>query len=1372
MLAKNATEYVSIEPRSDEDLEAAVRDPATALLGLTTQGESFDLVLQAKTRSGAPWTSPAIADVLLGKQTDEESGTGSKRTRPLAMLEGEPRRRYVFVTNEASADALRAHEGQHLFDFPEVDELPPYAREGYDAVAQASLAPRILLCTGVTLEVLEARIGNLLSRHGHIPSSKHRACVSDLRDEVRKRIRGHAAGRWTYAELLEVLVRHGGSVAPTRAMDHYVRPRSFDEIKRRLDDAHAVVISGPSGTGKTLTADILELDLRRADPPFDIVGEENGPGYVRHYLTRSDPILFHLRDPWGGNRLTPGADRWSGELPKLLDSAGPGRKFLITSRSDVLRSAGPELVKDLQPYLVTIEIEDYGPERLAKIYDGIAGDLSGHAQTLARRYRDRALKALTRPYEVNRFLVALSREDARSPRKVDEIIADSQIGAISRVIAEQITPWGDDGATSAAIIWALLSARGAVAREVFPKLVRRLRSVDPSLRPDVEGLLDFLVAGRNIRQDGAALAFYHPRVEDGLRMTFMRRARDAESVLSTVVDVLAGWDAAAGGDWGVETGLAILRVVAKLEGIELTLTPRTQACIDAHLEAVVSGAGQHFDFERALQDLARYGSAEHLPSRLARVLIEGEPATERIVFLDRWYPPTLSAEDIAALREDTRTKPLIERFIREVLPFTQRDFDPGLVSLLGDLAPDLHSAFWDALDIIAGPSGPNGNIKSIVAGALAGEAPDYERAIARFARSEAEADTWMQNFAHDIYEAEEHAVDADIADQAIDEPSEQYHNAREGMKAVVQLRRVREGVAWMAQHPTRRLLAYALSNLIGHSHRTPDVAELRLLLEASDAWTRGHAWWAVQQHWNPELSDILEDELARPDLEDAGTRRLLIEIAALNSGTSADPTPQLIAVAARVPPERRFELVHDVMSAKLDSDPNGDLGRAARRARAEQLASTFTEAECEVARALLAVLAGDEIAGAASALSPSGRTLLGSILTTVSTDVAGPLVCLAAATGLEVAAIVQRLLATGDANDGEAAVLAVLIKDDASVPAMLRGALTHKRYSVRRKALRALVANADPGDRTELLVAAEDHSADVRLAWANLMKEHRWPEAIDTLIKLLEDQRNFSSHFASSPNSSWSKFSVARAAANALGAYGELPTRAVDALLRAAETTSADPLVECAALSALSEQEDERIVTTLIAALGSPGLQGASEYRPRAQAAAWGLLDRVANQRLHSLGPVVAKTAEQDYLAVAGPVLIAFGVLGGSERDGLLDNLRTLGSLDREELVRTAAVAAGNVAGLSLQAREQTLMRLASGVTLDQLSPEERADIEAWSLALDQRAGVQRFIAWLADVAFHLPTNGEVGDPREIDFPERIGVLTMRALSPAREENE
>ncbi|MBP1851522.1 HEAT repeat domain-containing protein [Rhizobium halophytocola] len=1365
LLAKAATEEVVVEPSSDEDLEAAVREPSTASLGLTAEGESLNLILQAKTRSGSPWSTAAIADVLLGKDADQ-TDKGRKRIRPLEMLQAASQRRYVFVTNEASAEGLRPHEGEHLFDFPEADELPPYSRGGYDATAQAALAPRILLLTGVTREVLATRISALLSRHGHVPASKHADCLSDLRDVVRQRIQGANEGRWKRSELLDVLVRHGGSVAPTRDMDHYVRPSSFDAIKERLDTSHAAVIVGPSGTGKTLTADILELDLRRGTPPFDIVGEEYGPGHVRHHLTRSDPVLFHLRDPWGGNRLTPGADRWSGELPKLLDSAGPGRKFLITSRSDVLQSAGIEMMKDLQSYVVSIKVEDYGPKRLGEIYDGIAADLTGHARGLAGQHRDRALAELTRPYEIKRFLVALSRENGEKPRKIDAILADSQVEAISKVIAAQIASFGVDGAESSAVIWAMLNTRGAVARDVFAKLGRRLRDADPVLRPDIEGLIDFLVAGQNLRQDGAALSFHHPRVEDGLRLIFMRRARDAERTLSTVVDVLVGWDNG-NEDWGLETGLGILRAAARIEDLNLDLSDATQERLDAHLEAVALSAHKRTDFERALRDLERFGSPDHVPSRLARILLEGGPKTEAPVFRERWHAPQVSDEEVATLRSDGRTKTLIDRFVREVLPFSYREYCPELIALLGKIGTELDDAFWDALNSVAVPGGPHENIDVIVTGALSGDTPDYDRAIARFARSEAEADTWLEGFAEDTYRAQEHAVDADAADHIIDEPGDQYFNARQGMKVIVKVRRARDGIDWIVDSPHCKLLVHALAELISESPRSPQLSELAFLLEHAEDWGRDQAWHAAQQHWDNGLSEFLLAELTRSDLKSASHRQRLVEIAAVNGGTG-DPVPDLLMVFGGASAERRLEIVYDLIATKLNDDPEGKNAFATRRAWVDRLVQNLGEAERGLANGLVDILTGEDIRAAASALPEPARDLATSILHTCSIDLAGPLACLAAAAGLDIKAAAERLLRTDDAGDGREAIQALHIANGVDLRTCLRKAMAHKRYVVRREALRALVPDATPDERKHLILVASDDSADMRLAFAHLMEEHRWPEAIDPLIELLADTRNFGSHLPM--GGAWSRFSVPRAAARALGAFEGLPVSAIDALLDAASAHSADPFVACAALSALAKQDDARITPVLLTALESPGLDDDAAYRPRAQAAAWALCTRATSEKLDALDGDAARVAQRDTSVIAGPLLVAFGALGGELREKLLRELRAAKQSERETLVRMTAIAVDRVGGLSLDDREQIVWRLARGESLDGLNPNERAAVENWSQALNLDSGFERFIAWVANAAFGLPLSGEIDGIRAFDLPKRIGVMTMRSMSPYREE--
>jgi hypothetical protein len=500
-VAKEAADSLEIEPRNYEDIQAAVREPDKASLGLTASGGQFELILQAKTRSTDPWSAPSFADVLIGKR----GSAAGARKRPLAMLAEDPTRRYVFVTNAGVQGPLRPHRGDHLFDFYDIKRLPPYARRGCSDSDQASLAPRLLICDVVTVEILQGRIERILGRHGHVAPARHERCIRDLRDAVRQRMTGASGSRWAKADILATLASHGGSVLPTRAMDHYVYPHCYESICQHLERRHAVVISGPSGTGKTLTADIIELELRRRTPPFEVVTEDQGPSHVRSRLTTGGPVVFHLRDPWGSNRLAPNADRWRNELPRLLQSADAGRKFIVTSRSDIMSSAGTNLTKALRGYIVPIEVEDYDGGRLGEIYDRISRDLRGPHATLARAYRGNALRSLTRPYEIDRFLVALNRETPDSPRRAGEIVSESQIEAISNVVAEQIEALGKDALQSAAVIWAMLVTREAPAEGIMAQLVRRIGAIETGLRPDVNGLIDFLVAGRNLRRSNQSL---------------------------------------------------------------------------------------------------------------------------------------------------------------------------------------------------------------------------------------------------------------------------------------------------------------------------------------------------------------------------------------------------------------------------------------------------------------------------------------------------------------------------------------------------------------------------------------------------------------------------------------------------------------------------------------------------------------------------------------------------------------------------------------------------------------------------------------------------------------------------------------------------
>jgi hypothetical protein len=284
------------------------------------------------------------------------------------------------------------------------------------------------------------------------------------------------------------------------------------------------------------------------------------------------------------------------------------------------------------------------------------------------------------------------------------------------------------------------------------------------------------------------------------------------------------------------------------------------------------------------------------------------------------------------------------------------------------------------------------------------------------------------------------------------------------------------------------------------------------------------------------------------------------------------------------------------------------------------------------------------------------------------------------------------------------------------------------------------------------------------------MQTHRWPEAIGPLTKLLNDQRDFSNDPGYLRGPSWSEFRVARAAAHALEAYETLPTDTITSLLKVARRKSRDPFVACAAISALANKDDDRISDAIDAALESGGLKDAPEYRPLVQAAAWSLFDRALARRPVQLGAAAIHLATEGSAIIAGPLLMAAGILGGKIRETLARNLSTSHRAQRAELLEVTAIIEGTTDGVDLAGRRPILALLAAGTPLQDLPSEDRAQVEAWSRDLDPNRDVQRFTAWAANTVLKLPLSHDVGDLRGLELPERIGILTMRSLSPAREE--
>ena len=121
---------------------------------------------------------------------------------------------------------------------------------------------------------------------------------------------------------------------------------------------------------------------------------------------------------------------------------------------------------------------------------------------------------------------------------------------------------------------------------------------------------------------------------------------------------------------------------------------RTQLAIDDWLEATLATPGR--DLNAKLELAATIGSPDSIEGEIRRWLSH-RPRRRSFGFMMDWGAPDRSPEWYARMKSSPNTKPLIERFLREELPF-DRDYycfcesRIGLADLARDLSPTTRAA--------------------------------------------------------------------------------------------------------------------------------------------------------------------------------------------------------------------------------------------------------------------------------------------------------------------------------------------------------------------------------------------------------------------------------------------------------------------------------------------------------------------------------------------------------------------------------------------------------------------------------------------------------------------------------------------------------
>lgn len=525
LLDSKLARSIVLEPSSEEDIEGEVAEYEPSRIQGRINTDTYTLVIQAKLRTTSAWTPKTISSLL--------NYGGPKRTSALDRLQNASVR-YVLITSAGLNGDIQQLQRENVGSWPGASQTPDMIR----SLIGASACGRLAIIPTLDEEKLTARTKALLTESFSVPPHLWRDCREKLNLEAGLRMRGANGGVWHREDIEAIIRQFEGHIASSRSLDMYVRPRNWDALTSAIDEKNALLIVGPTGTGKTLTSRMLFEHYRnearrglrhvRIVRPQQVDSDPNPP-----------PVFFDIEDPWGKVSFEPDRLPWNSALPDLFATARSGRIMVATTRADVATDA--KALGLLRHWIVRLEPEHYGPRERKRLYAMGLKRLRSDLQLIARDHAAMALQALTTPYEFQKFFDGMSTGDQsllRTPYVyMREAIDRAQEGAIEETVIQQISLRGD--LKAAAVVWGLLKIADKLSMTDIRLLEDELLDQDKGFDRGLRSFISFFVASRNFRlNDDGELSYYHARVEDGIKRALIGSDVSARSTLKSLTSAL------------------------------------------------------------------------------------------------------------------------------------------------------------------------------------------------------------------------------------------------------------------------------------------------------------------------------------------------------------------------------------------------------------------------------------------------------------------------------------------------------------------------------------------------------------------------------------------------------------------------------------------------------------------------------------------------------------------------------------------------------------------------------------------------------------------------------------------------------------------
>jgi len=908
VLANRLAQELILEPPSEEDIEADLAANEPSLLTSTAILNGYRLIVQAKLRGGDAWSVASVKALLKH---------GERRPSAVKRLE-DSKARYLLITSAGLNGGTRGLRVRRAGSWPKSGDMPATIK----SALPAGSAGRVAIIGNEDEERLKTDIKTLLTESFRVPNAKLDDCRKVLREQARVRIGGAGAGRWTRAQLEQVIRHHDGYIASSPELEHYVYPTNWAELRAAMGARHAALIIGQSGTGKTMATSKLYDELRKEIPGLARVPITLGPDQIRDDVTDS-PVLYDIEDPWGRYDFDPKNRPWNDQLAQFFAKARPDRMIVATSRLDVAQSAGA--LETVKPWRVELEAEHYGQAERRSLYRTRIDALPRKLQQLAKESEGAVLAQLATPLEIQKFFDALPTLDDKHRSNpgglVAEAIRRAHQDSIERTVVDQIE--GREDVRAAAILWGLLKANDKLSLRLLRDIEELLAEVGPQFEKGVSPLVTFFVAARNLRQAESTITYYHPRVEAGIEQALKRNRLVARLTLKSLIDILLSPD---GPDqaWGVAASIRLLRAADRTPELKPAPSATAQANIDAWLASDLAKGGKEFEDNLNLAKAA--GSPDSNVSEIARFLLHCPERT--FAWMHDWGPPEHDQTWYTRMLADPAVKAVVETFICEVLPRASGDFRVNFVSEAARVASGLTPAFLAAASTAVhyGATSTSGAIAEGALGDIAGFEAIVDTAVAVLTPSAADRERYAE-----IHLA---IVNGEYSEDYAEHISENEDGWTAGEFLEAYVNRVRAIVGWrhLAEHKhSDRLLYYWFRELA--KEEAPDPGEIAGAFEVGcGSKDEDDLWHVLAKAWDASFEPALVERIVEGHAEPQVRHAALTCLAK----RAAERLPDICSdIADRGQDGRLVEIATDLGAMRRkrsNSDRNRDYKAAERAA--------------------------------------------------------------------------------------------------------------------------------------------------------------------------------------------------------------------------------------------------------------------------------------------------------------------------------------------------------------------------------------------------------------------------------------------------------